>query len=146
MFDRQSDSMKTRAMEEALRQETSPTFLIGRLSQDTLQGYLNHLMGKREISTDALAGLAVLNRASLYKILNGVTRHPQRNVLIRLALALQLSFDETQELLNRGGQAPLSGNRARDIILSHGIIKQRSIDEVNAHLQSHHFLDLFSKE
>ncbi len=137
---------KTRAMEDALRMETSPTELIGRLPRESLQGFLNTVMGRRGVSTDALAGLAELNRASLYKILGGVTKHPQRNVLLRLALALQMSFDETQQLLRYGGRATLSGGRARDIIISDGIINGRAIDEVNARLQSHYFLDLYSKE
>ncbi len=137
---------KTRAMENALRQDISPTELIGDLAKNSLHSYLVGLMGKRGITTDALAELAALNRASLYRILNGTTRHPQRNVLIRLALVLRLSFDETQQLLHYGGCAQLSGNRARDIIISNGIIKNSTIDDVNAHLQAHYFLDLYGKE
>ena len=140
------ESSKTRAMERALREDTSPTALIGELNRMTLRSYLVGLMGKRGISTDALAELAALNRASLYKILKGVTRQPQRNVLIRLALVLGLSFDETQQLLYYGGHAQLSGNRARDIIISNGIIKKSTIEDVNAHLQAHFFSDLYSKE
>ena len=146
MGEYREENTKTRAMEKALRQDTSPTALIGELSQKTLRSYLIGLMGKRGISTDALAELAALNRASLYKILNGVTRQPQRNVLIRLALVLCLSFEETQQLLHIGGRAQLSGNRARDIIISNGIIKNSNIEDVNAHLQAHYFSDLYSKE
>lgn len=140
------ESSKTRAMEKALRQDTSPTALIGKLSKNTLRSYLIGLMGKRGISTDALAELAALNRASLYKILSGVTRQPQRNVLIRLALVLDLSFEETQQLLHYGGRAQLSGDRARDIIISNGIIKHSAIEDVNTHLRAHYFADLYSKE
>ena len=141
-----SQKEKTHAMENALRRDISPTTLISRLPQKSLKGYLLGLMGKRGVSTDALAELAALNRASLYKILNGTTRHPQRNVLLRLALALRLSFSETQTLLNCGDCAPLSGNRARDIIVSNGIIKNSSIEEVNSHLQMHGLTDLYSKD
>lgn len=140
------DSLNTQAMENELRREVSPTELIGRLPQESLQGCLNQYMGRAGISTDALAELAALNRASLYKILNGATRQPQRNVLIRLALVLRLSFDETQTLLRRGGRAAISGSRARDIIISDGIINHRSIDEVNRRLQTHYFIDLYSKD
>ena len=140
------NSSKTRAMEKAMRQDTSPTALINELPPNSLRACLISFMSKRAISTDALAELAALNRASLYKILNGSTKHPQRNVLIRLALVLRLSFDETQRLLHYGGCAPLSGNRARDIIISNGIIKESTIDDVNSHLQAHYFLDLYSKE
>ena len=133
-------------MKNALIENASPTTLIRKMTELTLQSYLNKLMGKRRISTDALAELAGLNRASLYKILNGSTKHPQRNVVLRLALVLRLSFEETQELLSRSRNATLTGSSARDIILSHGIIQQRSIDEVNRRLAAHDFPDLFSKE
>ena len=141
-----SEPMNTRAMERELLQDVPPTELIGRLSSESLQGYLNRMIGRRGISVDALAELAALNRASLYKIMSGVTKHPQRNVLIRLALVLRLGFSETQELLHYGGRANLSARRARDIIISDGIINGRSIDEVNDRLQAHCYVDLYSKE
>lgn len=141
-----SGAMSTLTMEERLKQDTPVTDLIRELGNSSLQGFLTGLMGKRGISTDALAELAALNRTSLYRILNGETRHPQRNVLLRLALVLRLSFEETQELLHYGGRASLSGRRARDILLSDGIIRGRSIDEVNERLRAHYFLDLYSKE
>ena len=141
-----SEPMDTVSMERKLLQDVSPTELIGQVSAESLQGVLNRMIGRRGVSVDALAELAALNRASLYKILNGTTRRPQRNVLLRLALVLRLGFQETQELLRTGGAAKLSGSRARDIIISDGIINARSIDEVNERLQAHYFVDLFSKE
>lgn len=143
---RKNISMNTEMMENELKKNISPTELIQRLSRSSLQGYLLEKMGRKGVSTDALAELAALNRASLYKILNGTTKHPQRNVLLRLALVLRLGFEETQTLLQYGGCAALSGNRARDIVLSNGIIKGYSIDEVNFHLKKHYFVDLYSKE
>ncbi len=138
--------INTEIMENALRREVPATELIGKLPKSSLQSYLTGLIGRKGISTDAVAELAALNRASLYRILNGSTRHPQRNVLLRLALVLGLSFRETQELLRHGGRAALSGSRARDIILSDGIIRGYGISEVNAHLRAHCFVDLYSKE
>lgn len=141
-----SDPLSTRAMEEELLRDITPTELIERLPSETLQGFLNRMIGRRGVSVDALAELAALNRASLYKIISGTTRHPQRNVLLRLAMVLRLNFSETQELLRYGGRASLSSRRARDIIISDGIINGKSIDEVNDRLQAHYFTDLYSKE
>lgn len=138
--------MNTEAMEKELLREIPPTELIGRVQAESLHGCLNRMIGCRGISVDAVAELAALNRASLYKILNGTTKHPQRNVLLRLALVLRLSFQETQELLRYGGRAALSGRRARDIIISDGIINGRGIDEVNTRLNTHYFVDLYSKD
>lgn len=138
--------MKTELMEKQLLEEIPASTLIHLVSTDSLPGYLNHLMGKRNISADVLAGLADLNRASLYKILNGSTKNPSRNVLFRLGLAMQLGFQDTQLLLKLGGRATLSGERKRDILISDGIIHKRSIDEINVRLQRHHFASLYEKE
>lgn len=138
--------MKTELMEKQLLEEIPASTLIHLVSTDSLPGYLNHLMGRRNISADVLAGLADLNRASLYKILNGSTKNPSRNVLLRLGLAMQLGFQDTQLLLKLGGRATLSGERKRDILISDGIIHKRSIDEINARLQRHSFPSLYEKE
>lgn len=135
----------TKTMERRLRDRVSASALLQHADPQGLPGYLDHLMGRRGISTDALAELSGLNRASLYKILNGSTRAPQRNVLLRLALTLRLSFDEAQQLLKYGGQASLSGQRGRDILISDGIIHQKSIDEVCARLREYRFPDLYGK-
>ena len=138
--------MKTELMEKQLLDEIPASTLIHLVSTDSLPGYLNHLMGKRNISADVLAGLAALNRASLYKILNGTTKTPSRNVLLRLGLAMRLGFQDTQLLLKLGGRATLSGERKRDILISDGIIHKRSIDEINARLLRHKFSSLYEKE
>lgn len=138
--------MKTELMEKQLLEEIPASTLFHFVSTDSLAGYLNHLMGRRNISTDVFAGLADLNRASLYKILNGSTKNPFRNVLLRLSLAMQLSFQDTQMLLKLGGCATLSGDRKRDILISDGIIHKRPIDEINVRLQRHRFDSLYEKE
>lgn len=136
----------TKAMVDQLEKQVSASVLIRLAAANNLPGYLNQLMGKRNISTDALAELSALNRASLYKILNGSTRKPKRNVLLRLALTLQIDFQEAQTLLKYGGRAALSGSRGRDIIISDGIINRKTIDDVNQRLQNYRFADLYAKD
>ena len=138
--------MKTEAMKRQLLEGVSPEALLEYVSPDTLQGYLNLLLGRRGMSVDVLAGLAALNRASLFKILNGTTKNPLRNVLFRLALALGLGFEETQLLLKLAGRAPLSGERKRDVFVSDGIIHRKSIDDVCAVLRAYGFSDLYGKD
>ena len=90
-----SEKFTTQAMLEQLQKQVSVSALVEKAEKTSLPGFLNQMMGKKGITTDALAELSALNRASLYKILNGSTKKPQRNVLLRLALTLQLSFQET---------------------------------------------------
>ena len=136
----------TENMEKHLLENLSPAQLVEKLREQSLSGYLNYLMGRRNFSTELLAELSALNRSSLYRILNGKTKSPQRNVLIRLALTLRLTFQETQELLKCGCQASLSGQRGRDILISDGIIHHKSIEDVNERLLAYHFPDLYSRE
>lgn len=118
--------------------------LTRRVSLPSLPSCLNEFMGRRNVSTDALAGLAVMNRASLFKVMNGGMK-PSRNVLIRLALALGLTCEETQVLLKCGNCAALSGSRPRDIVLMNAVIHQEAIDDVEKYLNERGFMSLFSK-
>ena len=136
----------TKAMEKLLVEHMSPADILNRLSGQTLSSYINYLMGRRNLSTDVIAELSAINRSSLYRILNGRTKSPQRNVLLRLALTMQLSFQETQDLLKYGCQASLSSQRGRDILISDGIIHHKSIEDVNERLRLYHFPDLYSRE
>ena len=138
-----SEKFTTQAMLEQLQKQVSVSALVEKAEKTSLPGFLNQMMGKKGITTDALAELSALNRASLYKILNGSTKKPQRNVLLRLALTLQLSFQETQQLLKAGGRAHLSSSRGRDIIISDGIVNQRGIDDVCRSLRKYDYQDLY---
>ena len=124
--------MNTEAMKQRLSQNMEVTELLRMASEGSLRGILNEWIGKRGVSVEALAELSLLNRASLYKILNGVTKQPKRNVLLRLCLTLRMGFEETQKVLKYGNQARLSSSRSRDIIVSEGIIQGRSIQDINA--------------
>lgn len=111
-------------------------------SLPSLPACLNEFMGKKDISTDVLAGLAVVNRASLYKVFKGEMQL-KRDTLLRIARALERDFDETQLLLKCGNCAALSSGRQRDRIIIDGILKNKSIDDINLQLQAENLLNLF---
>ena len=105
---------------------------------------LNGFLGKKNMSVEVLAGLADLNPASIYKIING-QRNPGRNALLRIAISLALNIDETQSLLKNGNCAALSGTRPRDVIIMHGIKNEQYLDEINETLKNKNFPDLNTK-
>lgn len=105
---------------------------------------LNEMMNRKNVSVEITAELAGLNKTSLYRIMKK-EMNPSRNILIRLALVLDMSFDETQVLLKSGNCAALSGNRKRDLYLIAGIEKHSSIDEISELLRKQGFPDLYSK-
>ena len=110
----------------------------------TLGNFLMNQICAKGISIGTASELAVLNRATLYKILNGDT-HPTRNVLIRLSRILNMSIESTQQLLKMAGFSPLSGSRTEDVIIIYGIINDLNIMDIDRDLTRNGFPGLFSK-
>lgn len=111
----------------------------------SLSAYLFSFICKTDASIEIIANLASLNKASLYRILNGES-NPGRNVLIRLSRILNMSLEETQTLLKCGNVASLSGSKPRDIIIINGILNRLEIDDINDLLLKHGFTDIYSKK
>ena len=69
-------------------------------------------------------------------------RNPSRNALLRIAMGMELSLEETQVLLKSGNCAALSASRERDLEIMNGIIKKKYYDEVNDALIEKNLPDL----
>lgn len=119
--------------------------LIKEMTPLNLGKTLSKIIGIQNRSTGTIAELAGMNPATLHKILYN-KMHPSRNILIRLSLTLELSFDETQYLLKCGSRAALSGNRERDLYIIDGIENKKGIADVNDALTAHGHPDLFTKD
>lgn len=109
---------------EDIMNGTSPEHI--HVEQVSLSNYLNYLLGRRDIPLTILAELVGINRATLYKILSGSIK-PSRDVIIRLCLELQTSFDEAQKILKLASCATLSGTRKRDIFIINAFINHQSV-------------------
>lgn len=110
----------------------------------TLGIFLMNQICAKGISIGTASELAGLNRATLYKILNGDT-HPTRNVLIRLSRILDMSIEATQQLLKMAGFSPLSGSRTHDVIIMYGIINGLNIMDIDRDLTKNGYPSLFAK-
>ena len=91
-----------------------------------------------------LAAFALLFVSSLYKIMDG-TVQPQRNTLLRLALTLDMDFEQCQQLLKAGSVAQLTSSRLRDRIIMIGLLNQEPLDEISRTLDEQGFVDLYAK-
>ena len=111
----------------------------------SLTEVLNANLGKTNRTIKAIAELAGINNASIHKMLNNEL-HPTRNTLLRLALVMNLSFEDTQVLLKAGNRSLLSGSRERDRIIMRGIVQNRALGSVCDELACCGFSDLFSKQ
>lgn len=110
-----------------------------------LREVLDEYIGKSGMTILAIAELAGLSNSSMHRILNGEI-HPSRNVLIRLALVLGMSFKATQLLLEVGNRSLLSAGRYRDRPIMQGIIQKRPIRYVDEALENMGYSDLFSRQ
>ena len=128
-----------------LKNGTPVTKILQETRSPTLGDYLFEFLCKTNRSTEAIAGLAGLNKSSLYRILNAEVC-PQRNVLLRLSRIVNMNLSETQKLLKLGNLASLSGSNPRDIVIIDGILRNLDIVDINNNLTKNGFSDLFSKK
>lgn len=105
---------------------------------------INRALTHRNISISTVAELAGINRSSLYKILDGSVQ-PQRNTLLRLALTLELNYEQTQQLLKAGNVAQLSSQRLRDRVIMAGLLNHDPLDEISNVLEDQGFPNLYAK-
>lgn len=136
---------ETELVIEQLRQGKSLGEVIQNCKLPALGTYLFEFICKAGWSVETVADFADMNKTSLYRILNGDTRIPQRNVLLRLARVLHMNLDETQKLLKCGSNASLSGTRPRDIAIMDGIIKDMDLYDLDKSLTDRGLLGLLTK-
>ena len=102
------------------------------LDEDARVGnYLDELLYKYEKNQATVSELAGLNRSYCGNIIRGVTKNPDRDVLIKICLAIGTTFEECQYLLKYAGYAPLYVRRKRDVIIWFGFIKGKGIGDIN---------------
>ena len=139
-----NNCLNTIAVVDMMKQGYSIEEITKKVKFPSLSSCLNEMMGRRDISVQVTAGMADINPATLHKIISK-KMVPSRNVLLRIAFALEMSFEETQVLLKSGNCAALSGNRQRDLDIINGIVNKETFDEVNEALKKHGHPDLYSK-
>ena len=99
------------------------------------------------MSNEVLADLAGCSRAYVYGILKGV-KHPEKDLLLRIAFVLGMSVDETQEMLQTAHRAALSSRDKRDICVIFGLVNGLDLETMDEVLmeQDQKPLSSFEKE
>ena len=91
----------------------------------------------RGINDVELQKKACINRKAFSKLKCGTTRNPSKPTALCFAIALELSLDETRDLLSRAGLA-LSPCSKQDVIVQYFIEKEAyDIDIINEALFAH---------
>ena len=109
----------------ALEQEEKPT---------PLPVLLSNALAQQNLPMQELARRIDVERSTLYRLLSG-ERLTTRNVLLRIALALHFSVEETQTLLRAGRRAQLYAPVRRDAILLFCLSRGETLELTEAVLQ-----------
>lgn len=101
----------------------------------SLGNYLLKLLSLHDCTPSEIIQKTNLSKSFLYQILNG-TRAPGRDILIRIAFATGLNFQETQRMLAIAKRGMLYPRVRRDAAIIFCLNKRCSLQEVNELLES----------
>lgn len=116
------------------------------LNSDSRTGiYLMRLLDKYGWKTSAASEAAEMSTGYLGHIING-KRNATRDMLIRVALAIGATVEETDYLLKYSGYTPLYVRNKRDVIIWFGLSKREALNVVNDNLIQRGLTPLYKDE
>lgn len=105
--------------------ENSKEFVI-----DNIADILNEIIEKKNLIKSEVIEHSQLNKVYAYQILQG-KRFPSRDKIIPLCMAMNLTLDETQEVLKRANMPMLYVRNRRDCIIIFAITKRLTVFACN---------------
>lgn len=99
----------------------------------TLAEYLQQLLAEKGLERSRVVRMANLNDTFGYQIFQG-TRHPGRDKVLQIALAMALTLRETNRALTAAGASELYCKDRRDAIIIFCIDRGCSLQKVNEEL------------
>lgn len=116
------------------------------LNSDCRTGiYLMRLLDKYGWKTSAASEAAEMSTSYLGHIING-KRNATRDMLIRVAIAIGATAEETDYLLKYSGYNPLYVRNKRDVIIWYGISKKEELSVINANIKKRGLEPLYEDE
>lgn len=101
----------------------------------TVARYLESLLVEHQMSIPELIIKTLLSKSFVYQIFSG-ERNPGRDILLRIAFAMNLSVEETQHLFLVGQKGALYPKVRRDAALICCLEQKLSLDEADSFLES----------
>lgn len=111
---------------------------INELSTGNLAKYIDLLLEEKQLAKPLVIKNSGLNQIYGFQIFNG-KKKPTRDKLIALAIGMELTFDETQHLLNYAGFNTLYPKSKRDEIIIFALKKNLPVCEINTLLTGRMF-------
>lgn len=94
-----------------------------------ITGFLNDMMVQKKLTAAAIAKKSG-HGDYVYKVING-ERKPSRDVLIGMAIGMELSLEECQLLLRISKFGTLDPRDRRDSVVIYGINQHNTIEQMN---------------
>ena len=88
---------------------------------------------RQGLSKAELARRSCMSEVYLHQVFAG-RRNPSRDKLLCLCIGMELSFDETQELLKEAAYAQLYPRIKREAVIIHGIVHHTPLEDINYRL------------
>ena len=105
--------------------------------EETFTQLLMRHMREKNLTPPEVYTPACIDRKLFSKIISNIHYQPNKNTAVKLALALQLSSEETDQLLNAAGFA-LSRSKITDLVISYCIShNRRAVWQVNGILEDY---------
>ena len=101
----------------------------------SVASYLDQLLEQYKMSISDFITKTNLSKSFAYQIFSG-ERNPGRDILLRIAFAMNLTLAETQELLMMGQKGALYPKVRRDAALICCLEQRLSLDETDEFLKS----------
>ena len=97
----------------------------------TLESYLKHLLNTKQLNKADVVKDSKLDIGYAYHIFAGQKKHPAREKILSIALAMKLNVDEAQRLLHYAGVGKLYVRSPWDSVILFALEKNLSVDETN---------------
>ncbi|MDO4340224.1 MAG: hypothetical protein Q4C91_19400 [Eubacteriales bacterium] len=97
--------------------------------------YLNEVCDKNGIRLSSLEGKVALSKAYIYALANG-TKNPAKEAVIKIALGINATVEETNQLLKLSGNKELYPKKEEDAVIEFGIQQHLTVYEIEELLKS----------
>lgn len=108
--------------------------------------YLYEVLKNHNCPASKAAEESGFERSYFYHILSGKKKNPSRNIVLRIALSIHATFEETQQLLRLAATGALYPKVERDAALIYAIEKKYTMQEANQLLQNLDLAPLYQEE
>lgn len=132
-------TVTTGTLMRMLGREGEPTVLKDSVCNQSgsaiFRGLMYKLLERGGLDIPQVAQRAMISKAFIYQMLGG-SRQPGRDMVLRLAVCLKASVEETQRLLRSVQRGALYPRIHRDALIIYGLNRKLGLDELNERLLS----------